>query len=121
MSCETVHEALTEAVERARNGEGPTFLEIKTYRYRGHSMSDPAKYRTKEELEEYKTQDPIERVRKTILDQKFASEKDLEAIEEKIEAIVAESVEFAENSPYPDPEEIFKDVYQQEDYPFIKE
>jgi pyruvate dehydrogenase E1 component alpha subunit len=68
MNCESVHEAISEAVDRGRKGEGPTFLEIRTYRYRGHSMSDPAKYRTKEEVEEYKQQDPIEQVRKIILD-----------------------------------------------------
>ncbi len=119
MTCETVHDALETAVTRARKGDGPTFLEIKTYRYRGHSMSDPAKYRTKEEVENYKMQDPIEKVRKTILDNQFATEADLEAIEQKIEVIVNESVEFAESSPYPDPQELLTDVYQEEGYPFI--
>lgn len=118
MQCETVHESIAKAVERARNGEGPSFLEIKTYRYRGHSMSDPAKYRTKEELEAYKKLDPIERVRATILKKKWLTEAELEAIEARIEAEVEASVEFAENSPYPDPSELYTDVYQEE-YPFL--
>jgi pyruvate dehydrogenase E1 component alpha subunit len=120
MQCETVHEAIANAATRARNGEGPTLLEIKTYRYRGHSMSDPAKYRTKEEVEAYKLQDPIERVKKTILSKKWATEADIENIELKIENIVAESVEFAENSPYPTEDALYSDVYQ-EAYPFIIE
>ena len=121
MECETVHEAVAEASDRARKGEGPTLLEIKTYRYRGHSMSDPAKYRTKEEVEEYKKKDPIEQSRNTILKNKFADEKWFEEIEIKIEKIVSESVEFAEQSPFPDPSEIYTDVYAEPNYPFITE
>ncbi len=120
MTCESVHEAMETAVERARNGEGPTFLEMKTYRYRGHSMSDPAKYRSKEEVEEYKAQDPLEKVRNTLLDKKWYTESELEAWEEKIMQVVLESVEFAENSPYPDESELYTDVYMEE-YPFIIE
>lgn len=119
MTVEAVHEAMDEAVKRARKGDGPTFLEIRTYRYRGHSMSDPAKYRTKEEVEDYKNQDPIEKVKATILSNKWLSEKQLEELEEKIEKIVNDSVEFAENSPYPDASEIYSDVYQEANYPFI--
>lgn len=121
MQVETVHEAILEAADRARKGEGPTFLEIKTYRYRGHSMSDPAKYRTKEEVEDYKTKDPLERVRKTILDKKWATEKELETIEEKIMAEVLESVEFSERSEYPLPSALWEDVYSEPNYPFITE
>ena len=121
MRCEDVHEAVARAAERARAGEGPTFLEFKTYRYKGHSMSDPAKYRTKEELEDYRNQDPIESVRHTILENNYASEEDLQAIDEKIKAQVQESVEFAENSPYPAPEELFTDIYVQKDYPYLRE
>jgi pyruvate dehydrogenase E1 component alpha subunit len=121
MSCEAVHEAIYQAAERARNGEGPTLLEMKTYRYRGHSMSDPAKYRTKEEVEEYKQKDPIEQVLATIRKNNFATDKEIEAIEERVKQIVEESVKFAEESPYPDPEDLYKDVYVQADYPFIKE
>jgi len=120
MQCEAVHEAIAEGAQRARNGEGPTFLEIKTYRYRGHSMSDPAKYRTKEKVEEYKLQDPIERVRKTILDNKWALASDLEDLELKSEEVVNKSVEFAENSEYPSADALYKNVYQEE-YPFIIE
>lgn len=119
MTVEAVHDAIEEAVTRARKGDGPTFLEIRTYRYRGHSMSDPAKYRTKEEVEEYKSQDPIEKVKDTILKNKWLTQKQLDEIEAKIEAVVAESVEFAENSPLPSPDEIYNDVYQEEGYPFI--
>ena len=82
-------------------------------------MSDPAKYRSKEEVEDYKRRDPIEMVQKTILDQKLATQKDLDEIEKKIIAQVEESVKFAEESSYPDPSEAMKDVYQQSDYPYI--
>lgn len=119
MKCETVHEAVFEAAENAREGNGPTFLEIKTYRYRGHSMSDPANYRTKDELNSYKDKDPIETTKATILKKKYASEKVLEEMEDKIIEDVEASVEFAENSPLPDPSELFKDVYVEGDYPFI--
>ena len=121
MRCEDIHEAVARAAERARNGEGPTFLEFKTYRYKGHSMSDPAKYRTKEELEDYRNQDPIESVRHTILESKFATEEELQSIDDKIKAQVLESVEFAEKSPYPDPKELFTDIYVQKDYPYLME
>ena len=121
MSVEEVHNAVSAAAERARSGDGPTLLEFRTYRYKGHSMSDPAKYRTKEEVAEYKSQDPIEQVRKTILSKKHASEKHLDEIEQKIKQQVNEAVDFAENSSFPDPSEAFKDVYVQTDYPFIKE
>ncbi len=121
MHCESVHEAMVHAVERARKGNGPTFLEIRTYRYRGHSMSDPAKYRTKEEVEEYKQRDPLEQVKIAILEHKFANEKWFDEMEAKVEAEVLDSVEFAENSPFPDPADLFKDVYVQADYPFITE
>ncbi|HYG41017.1 MAG TPA: pyruvate dehydrogenase (acetyl-transferring) E1 component subunit alpha [Cytophagales bacterium] len=119
MSVEAVHEAVAEAAERARNGEGPTLLEFRTYRYKGHSMSDPAKYRTKEELEDYKSKDPIEQVKASILKYGFATEQELEEIDNKIKERVLEAVKFAEDSPYPSPEEAFKDVYVQKDYPFI--
>lgn len=118
MKCEAVHDAIAEAANRARKGEGPTFLEIKTYRYKGHSMSDPANYRTKEELAHYKTLDPIETTRETILQKKFASEAELDAMEEQIIETVNKSVEFAENSEYPDASELYTDVYQG-NYPFI--
>lgn len=119
MNVEAVHEAVSRAAVRARAGEGPTLLEFRTYRYKGHSMSDPQKYRTKEEVEEYKHRDPIEQVRGTILSKKIAGEKDLEEIEHKVNAQVEESVKFAEESKYPDPSEALHDIYAQSDYPFI--
>jgi pyruvate dehydrogenase E1 component alpha subunit len=93
---------------------------MKTYRYRGHSMSDPAKYRQKEEVEDYKMKDPIEQVRKTILDNKWMNEKDFEEMEDDIVNQVNKAVEFAENSDYPSPDELYTDVYEEE-YPFIIE
>jgi pyruvate dehydrogenase E1 component alpha subunit len=119
MKCETVHEALAEACARARRGDGPTFLEIKTYRYRGHSMSDPATYRSKDELNEYKKLDPIETTKATILAAGYATEAELDAMEEEIMKTVEESVTFSENSPYPDASELFKDVYVEDNYPYI--
>jgi pyruvate dehydrogenase E1 component alpha subunit len=119
MRVEDVHNAVAKAAERARAGEGPTLLEFRTYRYKGHSMSDPQKYRSKDEVEKYKQRDPIEEVRKSILDKKFATEKDLEAIDNKIIQVVDESVKFAEESNFPDPSEALTDVYMQTDYPFV--
>jgi pyruvate dehydrogenase E1 component alpha subunit len=121
MNVEAVHEAVARAADRARAGEGPTLLEFRTYRYKGHSMSDPMKYRTREEVEEYKLRDPIEQVRKTILERGLATEEDLAGIDAKIKGQVDASVKFAEESPYPPAEEAFKDVYMQKDYPFIKD
>lgn len=119
MDVEAVHEAVSRAAERARSGQGPTFLEFKTYRYRGHSMSDPQKYRTKEEVEEYKKRDPIEMIKDKILKNGIATEEELAAIDAKIKQQVEDAVKFSEESPWPDASEIFKDVYMQEDYPFI--
>ncbi len=121
MNVEDVHEAVIKAADRARRGDGPTFLEFRTYRYKGHSMSDPAKYRSKDELENYKLQDPIEQVRETILKAGLASEADLEKIEQQIMETVADAVQFAEDSPYPDASEAYTDVYMQKDYPYIME
>jgi pyruvate dehydrogenase E1 component alpha subunit len=119
MNVEAIHEAVSRAAERARKGDGPTFLEFRTYRYRGHSMSDPQKYRSKEEVEEYKHRDPIEYVRAIILENKFASEEELDAIDKKVKDIVAESVQFAEDSDFPDAKEAYTNVYAEDDYPFI--
>ena len=119
MSCEAVHEAIAAAAAHARAGNGPTLLEMKTYRYRGHSMSDPASYRTKEEVEEYKRLDPIERVLSTLHENKWITEEYIQEAEAKVKKIVEEAVQFAEESPFPDESELFKDVYVQNDYPFI--
>ncbi len=121
MSVEAVHVAVAKAAERVRNGEGPTLLEFRTYRYKGHSMSDPAKYRTKEEVDEYKQRDPVEVVKTTILEKKFATAQELEAIENKVHAQVDESVKFAEESNYPDPKEALTDIYSEPNYPFIND
>ena len=121
MQIEDVHHAVARAAERARAGEGPTFLEFRTYRYKGHSMSDPAKYRTKEELEEKRAYDSIEAVRHTILENQMATEDELTAIDERIKGEVQAAVDFAETSPYPTPDELFKDVYVQADYPYIRD
>ncbi|WP_462253963.1 pyruvate dehydrogenase (acetyl-transferring) E1 component subunit alpha [Ekhidna sp.] len=119
MKVEDVHNAVAKAAERARKGDGPTFLEFRTYRYKGHSMSDPAKYRTKEELEEYKLQDPIEQVRQTIIKNKWASEDELKDIDKGIKEEVLKSVDFAENSPWPEASEAYTDNYVENDYPFV--
>jgi pyruvate dehydrogenase E1 component alpha subunit len=119
MKPESVCIAMERAVKRAREKGGPTFLEMKTYRYRGHSMSDPAKYRTKEELEEYKEIDPIAYVLHTIKDNNFATNEELETIEEKVKAEIDACVTFAEESPYPDEQELLMDIYTDTNYPFI--
>jgi pyruvate dehydrogenase E1 component alpha subunit len=119
MSCEEVHKAMERAVRRAREGGGPTFLEIRTYRFRGHSMSDPAKYRTKEELEEYKEKDPINQVLKTIMENNFATQEQIEQINEKVKMEVDEAVQFAEESPWPNDDELYKDIYADANYPYI--
>ena len=116
---ETVHEAVTRAVKRAREQGGPTLLEVKTYRYKGHSMSDPAKYRSKEEMEEYKLQDPVETTLKKLKDNFGISDEEIEKINDRVKNEVAEAVKFAEESPYPDDDEVLKDVYAEDDYPFI--
>ena len=118
MMAETVHESVARAVKRAREGGGPTLLEMKTYRYKGHSISDPQKYRSKDEVDDYKNQDPIQRVLKTILENNFATQDEIDVIDAKINVVVEESVKFAEESPWPDDSEVYKDVYLDQDYPF---
>lgn len=121
MTVEAVHEAMEEAVARARRGDGPTFLEMKTYRYKGHSMSDAQTYRTKDEVKEYQKQDPIEKVIETLKKNKWIDDEGIEMMETKVKAIVEESVKFAEESPFPEAHELYEDVYVQHDYPYIKE
>ena len=116
---ETVHEAVERAVKRAREKGGPTLLEIKTYRYKGHSMSDPAKYRSKEEMEEYKLQDPVETTLTKLKNNFGVSDEEIQQISDRVKHQVEESVKFAEESHYPDDDEILKDVYAEDDYPFI--
>jgi pyruvate dehydrogenase E1 component alpha subunit len=115
MDIEAVVAAAAKAAECARNGEGPYILEMKTYRYRGHSMSDPAKYRTREEVDQVrKTRDPIDHLAEVLEKKKVARDEDLKAIDKEIKAIVAEAVEFAKSSPEPDPKELYTDVYAEE-------
>jgi len=119
MQPEEVHEALTRAAEHIRSGKGPYFLEIKTYRYKGHSVSDPAKYRTKDELKEYQNQDPVKMTEKKIIDNKIATAEEIKAIKVKIKAEIEDAVKFAEESDFPDPSELYDDNYVQDDYPFL--
>ena len=119
MQPETVHDAVSRAVKRAREKGGPTLLEIKTYRYKGHSMSDPAKYRSKEEMEEYKLQDPVETTLEKLKKNFGLKDDEIEQITDRVKSEVEEAVKFAEESPLPDDDELLKDVYAQEDYPFI--
>ena len=121
MSPEAVHEAIEEAADRARKGDGPTLLDIRTYRYKGHSMSDPQKYRTKEEVSEWMEQDPIEHCLNVIKQNKWLTEKEIKEINDWVKKEVEESVEFAENSPYPEGKELYEDVYMDENYPYIIE
>ncbi|WP_091739597.1 pyruvate dehydrogenase (acetyl-transferring) E1 component subunit alpha [Phenylobacterium immobile] len=107
-----VREAAREAAEHARTGKGPFILEMKTYRYRGHSMSDPAKYRTRDEVDEVrKTRDPIEHLQMLMEKQGVGDEATLTAIDAEVKDIVAEAAEFARTSPEPDPSELYTDVY----------
>jgi len=106
-------------VKRAREKGGPTLLELKTYRYKGHSISDPQKYRSKDEVDEYKSKDPIQVVKQTILSNQMATEAEIDFINSRVDEIVAGSVKFAEESPWPDDNEVLKDVYMDANYPFI--
>ena len=115
-----VAESVKEAVDRARKGDGPTFLEMKTYRYKGHSMSDAQKYRTKDEVAEYQKIDPISKVLDMIKKNKWATDKEIQAIQDQVKATVKEAVDFAESSPFPSNDSLYQNVYAEE-YPFIKE
>lgn len=119
MSVEDVHNSVNRAVKRAREGGGPTFLEMKTYRFKGHSMSDPAKYRTKDEEADYKDQDPINYVKNLLLENGMQTEEEIKEIQNRVKEVVADCVDFAENSPWPEDSELLKDIYVQKDYPFI--
>lgn len=121
MNPAAVHEAVSRAAEHIRAGHGPYFLEIRTYRYKGHSVSDPAKYRTKEEVEAYKEKDPIKLIEQLILENGIASETEIQAIKDKIKDEVEDAVEFAEVSEYPDGSTLYEDNYVQADYPYIRD
>ena len=111
-----VMEAVEQAAERARRGEGPTLIECKTYRYLGHSKNDPRAYRTKDEEKQWKERDAIKRFRKWLLENTIATEEEIQTIDKEVENEITEAVEFAESSPYPPLEEIVKDVYVEEDF-----
>lgn len=106
-----VRDAARKAIKHARDGKGPMILEMKTYRYRGHSMSDPAKYRSRDEVTKTRSErDPIDMAKNRLLAEKWADEDSLKAIDKEIKAIVADSAEFAQTSPEPDPSELYTDV-----------
>lgn len=119
MSPEAVHEAFERAVAHIRAGKGPYFLEINTYRYRGHSVSDPAKYRSKEEVEEYKSIDPVVVTEEKMVRLGLVTQKEADELKARIDKEVEDAMEFAENSPYPLPSELYDDNYTQADYPFL--
>ena len=115
-----VTKAVEKAVKRARKGDGPTFLEAKTYRYKGHSMSDAQHYRTKEEVKEYQKIDPINTTLEYIKQNNYASDKEIEAINKEVKKTIEDAVKYAEESPFPLVQDLYDSVYEQEDYPFIK-
>ncbi len=115
----SVHEAFQRASEHIRSGQGPYYLEIKTYRYKGHSVSDPAKYRTKDELNSYKEKDPVIVVEQKILKDKIASQKEVDEIKKSIVDEINTAYKFADESDYPDGSELYSENYVQEDYPFL--
>ena len=118
MEVENVHQAVAKAAENAREGL-PSLLEFKTYRYKGHSISDPATYRTKEALAVHKQRDSIKQIRTTILALGLAAEEELTKIDEAVKKEITEAVNFAESSPFPQPQEAYQHVYVQPDYPFL--
>ena len=115
-----VAQEMHKAIERARSGGGPTFLEAKTYRYRGHSMSDAQHYRTKAEVEEYKKIDPITQVLEVIKEKKYATDDEIKVIDDRVKERVKECEKFAEESDFPPVNQMYEMVYEQEDYPFLK-
>lgn len=121
MSPEQVADAIGEAAARGRKGDGPTLLNIETYRYKGHSMSDPQKYRTKDEVKNYQAQDPIDHVLEVIKKNKWLSESKIKGIQDNVKKVIEDSVKFAEESPLPEAHELYEDVYMQSDYPYVKD
>ncbi|NJC27475.1 pyruvate dehydrogenase (acetyl-transferring) E1 component subunit alpha [Neolewinella antarctica] len=115
-----VHEAIERAAKHIRSGAGPYYLNIETYRYKGHSVSDPAKYREKDEVKEYQGRDPIKATEKLILENGLATEEEIKAIKDAVKAEVAEAEKFAEAGEYPDASELYTDNYASEPIEFIK-
>lgn len=120
MDVEAVHIAIEKAAKWCRDGKGPYLLEMKTYRFKGHSMSDPRKYRTKQEEEEYQHDDPILKVLNSIKTNKYATDKQLDKIHEDVKNEILDAIKFAEDSPFPEPKAMYEDIYAEE-YPFIKD
>ncbi len=106
--------ASEKALKHIRDGNGPYFLEIMTYRFRGHSMGDPERYRESDEVKRFQENDPIGIYHRWLLENEKASEEELDKIVEEVEQEIEEAVEFAENSPEPDPEALYEDVYVEE-------
>jgi pyruvate dehydrogenase E1 component alpha subunit len=114
MDVQAVKKAGAKAAKHCREGKGPYILEMKTYRYRGHSMSDPARYRTRQEVNKIKEeQDPIDLIRSTILNKKYATEEQLKEIDTEIKKSIIDAAEFAQQSPQPDESELWTDIYQE--------
>lgn len=114
MDAVEVYNATREAIDAIHGGQAPQFLEVITYRYEGHSMGDPLRYRTKDEVEKWRGDDPIGILERKIFDEKFATKEELEQIDAAVEKVIEEAVAFAESSPFPEPEALFKDVYVEE-------
>ncbi len=121
MDVEAVHNAIEKAAKHCRAGKGPYLLEMETYRFKGHSMSDPRKYRTKDEEAEYQKEDPIGKVLDVIKKNKYATQKQLDAIDAKIKKDIEAAIKFAEESPLPEPEAMYEEIYAEPNYPFIKD
>ncbi|MCP9237677.1 pyruvate dehydrogenase (acetyl-transferring) E1 component subunit alpha [Lewinella sp. JB7] len=118
MNPAAVHEAVSRAAEHIRSGKGPFYLEIKTYRYKGHSVSDPARYREKDEVKSYQDRDPVKVTERTIVENGLATEQEIKAIKDQVKAEIAEAAKFADESPYPDGADLYADNYSQP-YPFL--
>lgn len=114
MNVLTVREAAKEAIEKVRSGEGPYFLEAVTYRYRGHSMGDPERYRKSDEIKKWQEEDPIGIYHKYLTEEDIATEEDLDEVENRVENEIEEAIQFAESSPDPEPEALFEHVYVEE-------
>ena len=119
MKPEEVAKAMDEAIARARRGDGPSFLELRTYRYRGHSMSDAQHYRTKAEVAKKQEEDPILYVLNFIYKHKYATKAEIKKIDDRVKVLVSECEKYADESPYPDKNVMYDVVYDQENYPFL--
>ena len=120
MCIENVYKITKKSANKIRKGAPPHLLEFKTYRYKGHSMSDPEKYRNKKEINKYKIQDPIKKIKNKIIKKKILNKNQLNIINEKIEKKILKSIEFANKSKFPNLKDIYKDIYEDNNYPFLK-